>query len=75
MTVLGAAGVPSSRENLALCALEGQRCAAESEPNAEVHAFEEPTFGHPFDASDDIQDIDRRLNALQEFLIAAKAPR
>ena len=28
-----------------------------------------------YDASDDIQDIDRRLNALQQFLTAAKAPR
>ena len=28
-----------------------------------------------YDATDDIQDIDRRLNALQQFLTAAKAPR
>ena len=28
-----------------------------------------------YDATDDIQDIDRRLNALQQFLVAAKAPR
>jgi hypothetical protein len=28
-----------------------------------------------YDAADDIQDIDRRLNALQHFLVAAKAPR
>ena len=28
-----------------------------------------------YDATDDIQDIDRRLNALQQFLEAAKAPR
>ena len=28
-----------------------------------------------YDAADDIQDIDRRLNALQQFLTAAKAPR
>ena len=28
-----------------------------------------------FDATDDIQDIDRRLNALQQFLTSAKAPR
>ena len=28
-----------------------------------------------YDATDDIQDIDRRLNALQQFLAVAKAPR
>ena len=28
-----------------------------------------------YDATDDIQDIDRRLNALQQFLTEAKAPR
>ena len=28
-----------------------------------------------YDATDDINDIDRRLNALQHFLEAAKAPR
>ena len=32
-------------------------------------------FSQPYDAEDDIQDIDRRLNALQQFLSAAKAPR
>ena len=31
--------------------------------------------GAAYDATDDIQDIDRRLNALQQFLTAAKAPR
>ena len=30
--------------------------------------------GGAVDATDDIQDIDRRLNALQQFLSAAKAP-
>ena len=28
-----------------------------------------------YDATEDIEDIDRRLNALQQFLSAAKAPR
>ncbi len=31
--------------------------------------------GETYDASADIEDIDRRLNALQEFLQAAKTPR
>ena len=29
----------------------------------------------PYDAAQDIADIDRRLSALQDFLKAAKAPR
>ena len=36
----------------------------------------EPGAAPPqYDATDDIQDIDRRLNALQQFLEAAKVPR
>lgn len=34
-----------------------------------------PSLSQQYDATDDIQDIDRRLNALQQFLEAAKAPR
>lgn len=34
-----------------------------------------PGVPQSYDAADDIQDIDRRLNALQQFLTAAKAPR
>ena len=34
-----------------------------------------PSPGAPYDAADDILDIDRRLNALQQFLATAKAPR
>lgn len=34
-----------------------------------------PAAAQHYDATDDIQDIDRRLNALQQFLEAAKAPR
>lgn len=34
-----------------------------------------PSLPQQYDATDDIQDIDRRLNALQQFLEAAKAPR
>ena len=44
-------------------------------PSTEVHDVEAPLLAHPYDATDDILDIDRRLNALQEFLVAAKAPR
>lgn len=34
-----------------------------------------PSLPQQYDATDDIQDIDRRLNALQQFLEDAKAPR
>ena len=51
----------------------------EQPPDDDAAVDEEDDEGHPspapYDAADDIQDIDRRLNALQQFLVAAKGPR
>ena len=59
------------------------RCAQEAPPKArdkeafkENHAqLKEGAQVPSCDSSADIQDIDRRLNALQDFLKAAKVPR
>ena len=51
------------------------RAAAKAPPAASKTKEVPPGFPTSYDATDDIHDIDRRLNALQQFLEAAKAPR
>ena len=67
---------PLSNSKRAPSAEKSRRPALEEEGVSERgHHVRIPAAMMTYDASDDIKDIDRRLDALQQFLSAAKAPR